>query len=58
MCISHVHSVCVCVCVHVCVCVCVAVNMVDPHATGVEKHFDRASNKRKYDETLVSIYNI
>lgn len=28
-------------------------NVVDPHAPGGEKHFDRASNKRKYDEMAV-----
>ena len=29
---------------------CAAVNVVDPHALGGAKHFDRTSMKRKYDE--------
>ena len=36
-----------------CACVCVAVEVVDPHAPGGAKHFDRVSNKRKYDEMSV-----
>ena len=34
----------------VCVMCVAAVNVVDPHAPGGAKHFDRTSMKRKYDE--------
>ena len=34
----------------VCVMCVAAVNVVDPHAPGGAKHFDRTSIKRKYDE--------
>jgi hypothetical protein len=30
------------------------VNVVDPHAPGGDKHFDRTATKRKYDEMIGS----